>query len=43
MFSTILVKFAAILHKIKILKNPRWQPIWQTYCKTAIAIAAVLN
>ena len=44
MFSTIIsVKCAAILRKIKILKNPRRRPIWRTCCEATAAIATVLN
>ena len=42
-FLPISVKFAAILGKIKFLKNPRWRPKWRTCCETTVAIATVLN
>ena len=43
MFLLISVKFAAVLRKIKFLKNLRWRPIWRTCCVTTVAIATVLN
>ena len=42
-FLLISVKFAAVLRKIKFLKNPRWRPIWRTCYETTVAIATVLN
>ena len=43
MFLLVSVKFAAVLQKIKFLKNPRWRPRWRTCCETTVAIATVLN
>ena len=40
MFLLISVKFAAILHEIKLLKNSRWWPKRRACCET---IATVLN
>ena len=39
----ITVKFAAILRKIRLLKNPRRRPKWRTCYKRTVAIATVLN
>ena len=39
MFLLILRKLAAVLLKIKFLKNSRWQ----TCCEMAVAIETVLN
>ena len=41
-FLLISRKLAAVLLKIKVLKNPRWRPRWWTCCKTAIAIVNAL-
>ena len=42
-FLLIPVKFAAILRKLKFLKNPRGRPKWRTCCEMTAAIATVLN
>ena len=42
-FLLISVKFAAILRKVKFLKNPRWRPKWQTCCEMTLPIVTVLN
>ena len=42
-FLLISVKFAAVLRKIKCLKNPRWWPRWRTWCEMTVATATVLN